>query len=226
MVEEKKEKVPLNKENFKKLLGVFRFILPYKWKFFIGILCLFISSFLVLSFPILSGKLLDVASGEEWVITGGDLMEKIDQNGDQIIIDNVTQVAYLLMGMLLLQSIFSFVRVYLFAIVTENSIADMRKTVFTKMLNLPLKFFDGQRVGDMISRLTSDISIVQETFSITSAELFRQVTMLFIGLAVIFVLVPKLALFMIAIFPAVILVAVFFGRSIKKLSKKSQGHLG
>ena len=216
----------ISKEGFKDLLGIYRFILPYKWLFLLGLLFLTISTFLVLGFPVLSGVLLDVASGDQMSFNSGQLMKSISENSDSITIDKVSQVAWLLMGILAVQSVFSFFRVYIFAQVTEKSMATLRTKVFTKMLNLPVKFFDNQRVGDMISRLTSDISIVQETLSITSAELFRQFMVLLIGITVIFIQVPDLALFMLAIFPAAILIAVIFGKSIKKLSKKSQSHLG
>ena len=224
MAKEKEEKKPLNKGNLKKLLGIFQFMYPYRWLFFTGLLCLFISSFLVLSFPVLSGKLLDVASGEKWVMSSGDLLDQVQ--GGEIVLENVTQVAFLLMGILIVQSGFSFIRVYLFAIVSEKSMADLRKTVFNRILNLPMTYFDNRRVGDLISRLTSDVSIIQETFSITAAELFRQTTVLLIGVGIIFVIVPKLSLFMLAIFPAIIILTLFFGRSIRRLSKDSQTSLG
>ena len=227
MSEKKEEKRPLNKYNLKKLLGVFQFMYPYKGLFFIGLACLFISSFLVLSFPVLSGKLLDVASGESWNMGSSDLIGKLQgEEGNNIILDNVTQVAFLLMGILILQSGFSFIRVYVFAIVSEKSMADLRKAVFSKILNLPMKYFDNRRVGDLISRLTSDVSIIQETFSITAAELFRQTTVLLVGIGIIFVMVPELSLFMLAIFPAIIILTLFFGKNIRKLSKESQGSLG
>ncbi len=227
MEEKKEEKKKLNKKNLRKLLGIFSFMYPYRWLFFTGLACLFISSFLVLSFPVLSGKLLDVAGGEAWNMGSSNLISKIqgDQGGD-IVLENVSQVAFLLLGILIIQSGFSFVRVYLFAIVSEKSMADLRKAVFSKILNLPMKYFDNKRVGDLISRLTSDISIIQETFSITAAELFRQTTVLLIGIGIIFVIVPELSLFMLAIFPAIILLTLFFGRNIRKLSKESQNSLG
>ncbi|MDH5605216.1 MAG: ABC transporter transmembrane domain-containing protein [Cyclobacteriaceae bacterium] len=226
--EEETIKRPLNKENLRKLLGIFQFMLPYKGKFIIGLICLFVSSFLVLSFPVLSGKLLDVASGKAWIISSNELISNL-QNPEiskGIVIRDVTQVAMLLMGILVIQSIFSFIRVYFFAIVSENSIADLRKTAFSKMLHLPMKYFDAKRVGDLISRLTSDIAILQETFSITTAELFRQTTVLLVGIVIIAVMVPKLTLFMLAVFPALVLLALFFGRAIRRFSKESQAQLG
>ena len=221
-------KRPINKENIKKLKGVIQFIIPYKGLFFIGLACLFISSFLVLSFPILAGKLLDVAMGKPWTINIGSLLSGFQKPGaaEVITITSITHVALLLMGILVVQSVFSFVRVYLWAIVSEKSMAGLRKETFKNMLHLPMKFFDSNRVGDMISRLTSDISIIQETFSITAAELFRQTMTLLIGIVIIAVLAPKLTLFMLAVFPGLVFLAMIFGKAIRRLTKVSQGHLG
>ena len=219
------EKRKLNKENMRKLLGIYRFILPYKWKFVVGLICLLMSSFLIMAFPVLAGKLLDVASGNNWTMGAGQLMGRLKGQDAGISFNSVTQVALLLMGVLLLQSAFSYVRVYLFAIVTERSIAVLRKAVYSRMLSLPIKFLNSKRIGDMVSRMTSDIAIIQETLSITSAELFRQATMLIIGVVIIFYMVPELSLFMLAVFPAIVLLTLLFGRTLKKLSKQSQTKL-
>ncbi|MDH5598275.1 MAG: ABC transporter transmembrane domain-containing protein, partial [Cyclobacteriaceae bacterium] len=195
---ENKEKIKISREGIKKLLGVFKFILPYKGLFILGLILLFLSTFLVLSFPIISGKLLDVASGEKWVISTGDLLQGISKKQQEggYVIENVTQIAFLLMGILVIQSIVSFLRVYVFARVTERSIADMRKELFSKYMQLPMKYFDNNRVGDILSRITSDISLLQETLSVTSAELFRQFSVLLVGLGFIFYVLPDLSLFM------------------------------
>ena len=62
------EKRSLNKSNFKKLLGIFRFIVPYKTRFIMGMICLIFGSVILLSFPYLAGKLVDVASGKLWLL--------------------------------------------------------------------------------------------------------------------------------------------------------------
>ncbi len=100
--------------------------------------------------------------------------------------------------------------------------ADVRQAVFSNMLSLPLSFFDSRRVGELTSRITSDVSMLQDTFSTTLAEVFRQVATLLIGTAVIFFITPKLTLFMLGTFPVLVVVALVFGRFIRKLSKDTQ----
>ncbi len=201
------EKRALNKQNFNKLIGVFRYIKPYKGQFILGMICLVFSSTTLLVFPYLAGKLMDVAQNKP---------------GFPFTINEITTA---LVGVLFFQSIFSFFRVYLFAQVSERSMADIRRSVFSRMVTLPTSFFDSRRIGELISRITSDVSMLQDTFSTTLAELFRQIATLIIGIVVIFFVAPKLTLFMLATFPILVLSALIFGRSIRKLSKSTQDKL-
>ncbi len=210
------EKRKLNKSNFKKLLGIFRYTLPYKGVFIIGMVCLVFSSTTLLAFPFFAGKLLDIATGKGW---------QLQLAGNTYDINSINTVALILIGILLVQSIFSFFRVYLFAQVSEKSMADVRTSVYSKMLTLPIKFFDSRRVGELISRITSDVSMLQDTFSITLAELFRQTATLIIGTFVIFIIAPKLTVFMLGTFPIMVITALVFGKFIKKLSKTTQDKL-
>ena len=202
------EKRPLNKSGFQKLIGVFRFVLPYRWTFILGLVALGLSSGTLLAFPYFAGKLLDVAQGKK-----------------DFFFTSINQIALALIGILLIQSVFSFIRVYTFTFVSERTLADLRQHVYTKIVWLPLSFFDSRRVGELISRITSDVSTLQDTFTFTLAELLRQLLVLLIGIPVIFILYPKLTIFMLLTFPVLVLAALFFGKFIRKLSKKTQDQL-
>lgn len=202
------EKRPLNRVGIKKFLGVFRFVLPYKWIFAIGLIALSLSSGVLLSFPYLSGKLLDVAQG------------KTDSY-----FTNINQVALTMMAVLLIQGVFSFLRVYTFTYVSEHALADLRLQLYSKIIWLPVPFFDNHRVGELMSRITSDVGILYDTFTFTLAELLRQVLMLVIGIPLLIALYPSLTVFMLLTFPVLILAALFFGKFIRKLSKKTQDQL-
>ena len=202
------EKKPITKSNLRKLLGVFRFILPYRWVFVLGLFSLGLSSGTLLSFPYFAGKLLDVAQGKAGFI-----------------LTTITQIGLALLAILFLQSIFSFIRVYSFSVVSEKTLADLRHAVYEKMIWLPQSFFDSRRVGELISRITSDVSTLQDTFTFTLAELLRQVLVLLIGIPLIFILTPKLTIFMLLTFPLLVVAALFFGKFIRKLSKKTQDQL-
>jgi ABC transporter fused permease/ATP-binding protein len=201
------EKRKLNKQNLSKLGGIFRFLLPYKWAFFLGLVFLLFSSLTLLTFPFVAGKLIDTAQGSDWIV------------------NDVNSIAWILIGILAVQSIFSFFRVWLFALVSERSMRDIRHALYSKLVRLPMTFFDKRRTGELISRITADVSQLQDTFSTTLAELFRQVVTLVAGVGFLLYNTPKLTLFMLATFPVLVLIAMVFGRFIRNLSKKTQDEL-
>jgi ATP-binding cassette, subfamily B, bacterial len=202
------EKKPVTKAGLRNFIGIFRFAAPYRFVFIGGLVALTFSSLTALSFPFLAGKLLDVAQGKS-----------------EFFLTTINQVALGLVIVLALQSVFSFLRVYTFSIVSEKSLADLRHAVYEKIIWLPQSFFDSRRVGELISRITSDVSTLQDAFAFMLAELLRQVLVLVIGTAVIFILTPKLTFFMLLTFPVLVLAALFFGKFIRKLSRKTQDQL-
>lgn len=203
----KEEKRSLNSANLKHLAGIFKYMVPYKGLFILGLVSLALSSLTLLAFPRLSGELLDVAKGEGKYFS------------------NVNYVALALLGILLIQSVFSFIRVYTFSIVSEKGMADLRKSVYQKIIWLPMTFFDNRRVGELMSRVTSDVGTLQDTFSFTLAELLRQVLTLLFGIGIIFFLAPTLTGFMLLTFPVLVIAALVFGKYIRKLSRKTQDKL-
>ncbi|MFM7430721.1 MAG: ABC transporter ATP-binding protein [Flammeovirgaceae bacterium] len=205
---EEGEKRPVNKEGFKRLAGIFKFMLPYLWTFAFGLVALGLSSGILLSFPYFAGQMLDVAQGKK-----------------SFIFTTVNQIGITLMSILAIQSVFSFIRVYTFTQVSERTLADLRQAVYSKIIWLPMSFFDSRRVGELTSRLTSDVGTLQDVFTFTLAELLRQILILMIGIPLIFFLTPKLALFMLLTFPVLVIAALIFGKFIRKMSKKSQDQL-
>jgi len=123
------------------------------------------------------------------------------------------------------QTFFSFMRVYLLTAVGEKSLADMRKDVYSKLLTMPMSFFTEKRVGELSNRISSDLSQIQDAISFTLAEFLRGVFMLMIGLAFIFWISPKLALVMLSVVPLLAIVAVTFGKRIRKMARKTQDQL-
>lgn len=202
------DKRSFNRSNLKNLIGIFRFVLPHKWLFIIGIISLLLSSVTLLSFPYFAGMLLDIASGKpvEYFST-------------------INQVAIALLFILLVQSLFSFTRVYTFSVTSERTLADLRQALYRKLIWSPLSFFDNRRVGELMSRMTSDVGQLQDTFTITLAELLRQFLTLIFGTAIIFYLAPKLTVFMLLTFPVLVILALVFGKYIRKLSRKTQDKL-
>ncbi|WP_273215466.1 ABC transporter ATP-binding protein [Runella zeae] len=198
-------KLKFNRENISKALKIFRFVLPYKNKFLIGIAFLILSTTTNLIFPKLIGEIVSVIEGKSNY--------------------GLNQVVFFLIGILILQSLFSFGRIFFFSIVSERSMADIRQMVYSKIISLPVPFFEQNRVGALMSRITSDVQSLQDVLSFTLAEFFRSIATVVVGIVIICLISWKLTIFMLATFPVAIVIAMFFGRHIRKLSKKAQDEL-
>jgi len=199
------EKKRITKESFRRSLRIFQYIAPYKTPFIIGLICLAISS--VSSLAIFSSL--------------GELIDFTQQNFKE----KVWQVTLLLGGLLVIQAITSYLRIYTFSIVTENSIAKLRKDVFNQLLILPMQFFASKRTGELSSRISSDISTVKESLTTYLAEFIRQIIIITGSVAIMWTTSWKLALFMLATLPALAIFAVSFGRYVRKLSKQAQNQV-
>ncbi|MEL6988584.1 MAG: ABC transporter transmembrane domain-containing protein, partial [Bacteroidota bacterium] len=206
-MEGEKKQLRLEKGQLGKALKIFSFIKPYKWAFIFGLVLLIVSSLLVLVFPEMAGEMADIAAGEG---TYGITLK---------------EAGFILLILTIVQGIVSYFRVRLFVYVSENSLADIRKAVYKKMISLPITFFEKNRVGELLSRMTSDVTQLQQLISITIAEFLRQILILIVGITYIIISFPKLALVMLTTFPVIMIGAIFFGRFIKKLSKARQKEL-
>jgi ATP-binding cassette, subfamily B, bacterial len=227
------DKKKLSKEGFNKALSIFRFTLPYKGTFAIGFIFLILSQITSMSIPLLMGQMVGaivspnsaVNQGVSQVPSNG-ITEKLahifNPNSTQLTLNNVTALFVIL---LILQAAFSFLRVYTFTRVSEQSMRDLRKTLYTKIITLPIPFFEKNRVGELMSRITTDITQLQDVLSITLAEFFRQIFTLVGGILLISFLSSKLTLFMLMTFPFLVVAAIIFGRFIRKNAKKVQDEL-
>jgi ABC-type multidrug transport system fused ATPase/permease subunit len=128
-------------------------------------------------------------------------------------------------GLLAVQAGLSFFRILWFVEVGERALADLRQDVYRRMIEFPMAFFGQRRVGELASRLSSDVSTIQDTFTTTLAEGIRSVINLIVCMGLILYTSVKLTLFMLAMLPVVIVVAIFFGRFIRKISREAQDKL-
>ena len=195
-------KAKLNKSSLSKALLIFKYADSHKWKFYIGLIFLLLTGGTALAFPKLLGMLVDCVNAKN--------------------IDKATNIALGLMGILFLQSIFSFFRLSLFINFTENTLANIRLALYTNLIKLPMDFFAQKRVGELNSRLSSDITQIQDTLTTTIAEFLRQFILIIGGVIFLATISLKLTLMMLCIVPVVAVSAVIFGRFIRKFSKNVQ----
>ncbi len=138
---------------------------------------------------------------------------------------NTNTIVLLLFIQLTIQMVFSFMRIYLLTDVGERSLANLRRDVFAKLVIMPIPFFADRRVGELQSRITADLSQIQNTVTFTLAEFLRGILTLVVGLGLIFFISSRLALVMLSIVPAIAVLAVVFGVRIRKMSRKAQDQL-
>ncbi|WP_139923964.1 ABC transporter ATP-binding protein [Hymenobacter sp. DG01] len=206
------EKKKLTKQSFQQGLRIFRFTLPYRAKFIVGTVLLTLSSATTIAFPWIIGKLADTASGKPVILPNGAAL-------------TINQLALGFALLILLQGLFSFGRIWFFTQVSEFTVRDIRQALYQKFVSLPVPYFEKNRVGAITSRITSDVGIIQDSFSLTLAELFRQVTTLVAGIVFIMVVSVKLSMFMLLTFPPIVVLAMVFGKKIRVLSKTTQDEL-
>ncbi|MBK9515207.1 MAG: ATP-binding cassette domain-containing protein [Flavobacteriales bacterium] len=204
----------LTKATLRKFFRLFRYLRAYRVTFGVGMLLLLGNSLLSMVFPGLMGKLVDATKGE------------LPHDAEALLdLSNIDSVALLLLGVFALQALLGFGRIYLFSYVTEHMLARLRQDTYEHLLKLPMSFFATRRVGELNSRISADVALLQDTFTTTLAELVRQLVIVTVGLVLLTALSPQLTLTMLASIPVVAVVAVLFGRFIRKLSKEVQDRI-
>jgi len=203
-MEVQKKKITLS--GLRELFKLYSFIKPYKYEYALGLLFLLGSSSASLAFPKLLGQLVDLGNQ-------GKLAQEINR------------IALILVAVLVAQSVFSYFRIYLFVHVAEKTLADLRQSTFNHLIRLPMKFFQHRRVGELNSRISSDITLLQDALTSTLAEFLRQLIIIIGGISLLMFTSLKLTLFMLSIVPVIMILTVFFGRYIRKLSKQAQSQV-
>ncbi len=203
-------------KNWARVKRVGRYLRPYAWGYAVGILIISVSSVLTLLVTRMWGQLGGVGvSGE--ATAGPDLMA-----GLNIDMGDLEAIGWAILAILGVQAVLSFIRVYLFAHMTENMMLAMRRDAFQAVVSLPMSYYDTHSVGDLNSRISSDITAVQDVFTTTLAELLRQIIIVVGGIAALLYFSVHLTLLMLGTLPVMILAAIGFGRFIRKLSKRTQ----
>jgi ABC-type multidrug transport system fused ATPase/permease subunit len=223
-VGEEVPKAKINKETLKEALVLFSYLRPYRTKFALSLIFIALSALSTSLFPFLLGKMIDAAAPGASANMQGGFSAGITGSLKNIQW-GLNTTLMLIFVQLTFQTIFSFMRVYLLTEVGERSLADMRKDVYAKLLSMPMSFFTEKRVGELSSRISSDLSQIQDAISFTLAEFLRGIFTLVIGLVFIFWISTKLALIMLAVVPVVAVLAVLFGMRIRKMSRKAQDQL-
>jgi ABC-type multidrug transport system fused ATPase/permease subunit len=190
----------------RELSKLYMFLKPYGWLFALGLICLMVSTGASLLFPKLLGDMVDIANK-------GEMLGRIRHTG------------MLLLVILIGQALFSYFRTRLFVMVTEKTLASIRQHLYNHLIRLPMSFFSERRVGELNSRVSSDIALLQDSLTGTLADLLSQMLVIIGGITFMMISSFQLTLFTLAIVPAMALFAFYSGRAIRRYSKKAQSYV-
>lgn len=186
-----------------RLIGYLR---PYKARMAVAILATLIGSSLALVFPWILQIIVDT------VISRGDYRQ-------------LTRITVLLIGVFLLRSIFYYIQGYYLNYVGERIVTDLRVEVFSHLQSLSIRFYTDRRVGELISRLSSDVTLVRTALTNNVALVLSQSVTFAGSLVLMLVINWRLTLFILVLAPFVAGGAVIFGRKMRALSVKVQDNL-
>ncbi len=195
--------VSITAVNWRRLFGYLR---PYSGRMALAILALLLSSGLGLAFPLVIVRLLESAT-------------QVKSYG------SLNSLALLLVGLFLVQAAFAFVQSYLLTYIGERIVYDLRTSLYNHLQQLSLDFYAVRRVGEIVSRLSSDVTQMRTMLTTNITSLLSQIVTLIGAIVIVLTLNANLTLFILALVPVLLLVAFVFGSRIQKASTGVQDQL-
>jgi subfamily B ATP-binding cassette protein MsbA len=200
---EKETPLSLKEVNWGRLFG---YLKPYQGRMALASLALLISSGFGLAFPLVIVRLLDSVT-------------KANNFG------LLNTLALLLVGIFLVQAAFSALQSYLLAYIGEHIVYDLRTSLYSHLQKLSLDFYAVRRVGDVVSRLSSDVTQMRTMLTTNITSLLSQVLTLVGSIVIVLTLNTRFTLFILALLPVILLVAFTFGKRIQRGSTRVQDQL-
>jgi ATP-binding cassette subfamily B protein len=195
------------KGHISSLRYLMRYLRPYRMKVLGASIALIFTSSGVLSMGWAVRRLIDdgIVKGDKQLLGEGYLI---------------------LLAVVVALAIATYTRYLLISWVGERVVADIRRDVFAKVISMDTAYFESTRIGDLLSRITTDTTLLQTVVG-SSVSIFLRNTLLFIG-GFIFLIVTsvKLSEYLLIMLPLVILPIIILGRQVRKLSRATQNKVG
>ncbi|MFT5808202.1 MAG: ATP-binding cassette subfamily B protein [Moritella dasanensis] len=192
-----------NAQEFQSMLPIFSFIRPYKFMVVSALLALLITA----------GVNLSLGQGVKFVIDNGFIAGSEAQ---------LRTAIFGLIGMISLLAVGTFSRFYLMSWLGERVSADIRKAVFKQVIKLHPSYFEENRSGEIMSRLTTDTALLQSIIGSSFSMALRSTLMLIGGIIMLLINNLQLTLWVIASVPFILVPILVFGRKVRSLAASSQ----
>ncbi|MBT6693294.1 MAG: ABC transporter ATP-binding protein, partial [Porticoccaceae bacterium] len=183
--------------------SLLRFLSPYKREIAVFLVALLLTA----------GITLSIGQGLRLLIDGGFAEQSQD---------NLNMGVLFIIGMAILMATGTYVRFYLISWLGERVSADIRTAVFNHVISLHPAFFETNRSGDIMSRLTSDTTLLQSIIGSSMSIALRSGISSFGALIMLLATNFKLSLIVLAAVPAILVPILYFGRRVRNLSRQSQ----
>ncbi|KAH9507216.1 ATP-binding cassette sub- B member 10, mitochondrial [Bulinus truncatus] len=193
-------------KNLKRLIGLAK---DEKWKLTGALLCLMVSSAVTLSVPYFIGKIIDLIYTSE--------KDKM--------MHNLTAFCTSLLAIFFIGGLANFGRVYVIQSSSQRIVKKLREFLFAKIMRQEIGFFDKNKTGELINRLSSDTLVVSQALSQNISDGFRSILQAVTGVGMMTFISVKLTLISMGIVPPVAVGAIIYGRYLRKITKRVQNSL-
>ncbi|XP_047971285.1 ABC transporter B family member 25 [Salvia hispanica] len=200
--------VPAANVGFGRVLSLAK---PEAGSLIIGTVALLIASTSSILVPKFGGKIIDIVSGDT---------ETPEQKSEAL--SAVYSTIFAIFTIVVIGSICTTIRAWLFSSASERVVARIRKNLFSHLVRQEIAFFDVTRTGELLSRLSEDTQIIKNAATTNLSEALRNFSTAFIGVGFMFATSWKLTLLALVVVPVISVAVRQFGRYVRELSHKTQ----
>ncbi|KAI9552331.1 ABC transporter [Daphnia sinensis] len=202
----KATKPKIKSEELRRLVGLAK---SEKYRLTGGIGLLFVSSAITMAIPFALGKVIDIIYGAN----------------QESMVENLTNVSLILVGIFIFGAACNFGRTYLMGVSGQRITQALRRNVYAAIIKQEVAFFDKNKTGELINRLSADTSLVSQCVTSNISDGIRSSALVVAGVSMMFYMSPQLALVGLSIVPPVAGMAILYGRFVRKISKNVQDAL-
>lgn len=195
-----------------KLVRLIAYLRPYIPRLLLAITALVFSAGLSLVFPAVIGGV-------------GPVPGLLDTVLNEQSIDLLNTITIALLGVFLLRSFTTFIETYNLNYIGERLVVDIRKQLYAQLQAMSLKFYADRRVGELVSRISSDVTVMRTAMTNNLTTLLQQILILTGSVVIMFLINFRLSLFILVIIPIIAVVVVTFGYYLRRVSTEVQDEI-